>query len=38
LKRIRFGPVSLPEPLPPGSWRELDPATVNDIRNNGTFE
>ncbi|HKL77164.1 MAG TPA: pseudouridine synthase, partial [Gammaproteobacteria bacterium] len=32
LKRIRFGPVALPRDLKPGQWRELDAATVAELR------
>jgi 16S rRNA U516 pseudouridylate synthase RsuA-like enzyme len=30
LKRIRFGPVSLPQSLPPGRWLDLDPNKIRD--------
>jgi 23S rRNA pseudouridine2605 synthase len=30
LKRIRYGPVSLPQRLPPGQWQELDPGEIVD--------
>jgi len=32
LKRIRFGPVSLPRDLKPGQWRELGPGEVAELR------
>jgi 23S rRNA pseudouridine2605 synthase len=31
LMRLRYGPVTLPEELKPGEWRELEPARVEEL-------
>lgn len=35
LMRLRYGPVTLPEEVKPGEWRELEPAKVAELTNPG---